>query len=217
MALRHVGFIMDGNGRWAQARSLPREEGYRHGLDALKRVVARLQERGVEFVSVYAFSTENMSRPKREIDAIFDVVKQFNLSYEGELRVIYMGDIDALPQDVADSVEYVESKTASNKGTTLNIALNYGAQSDVVRAAKLCFDKGEFTDDSFKNNLSTAGLPPLDLIVRTGGEKRLSNFMLFEAAYAELIFLDKYWCDMTAADVDSIIEEFDGRVRKFGK
>ncbi len=213
----HIGFIMDGNGRWAAERRLPRHEGYSYGLDALKRVLGRCAARGVDVVSVYAFSTENIRRPDEEINAIFDVVRKFNLSYDGSMRVLYMGDIDALPEEVARSVEYIESKTASNKSMTLNIALNYGARDDIVAAAKHAYDHGAFTLEAFESGLASAALPPLDLIVRTGGEKRLSNFMLYEAAYSELVFLDKYWPDMTESDVDVIIDEFEKRNRKFGR
>ena len=208
---------MDGNGRWATARNLPRTDGYKEGLSALKRVIAECARRGVDVVSVYAFSTENNARPDEEISAIFDVVTKFNLSYDGDFKILYMGDIDALPSEVADSVQCVEQKTADNAGMTLNIALNYGARDDIIHACKLAFDHSDFTDGAFVSYLSSSGLPALDLIVRTGGEKRLSNFMLFEAAYSELIFLDKPWPDMNENDVTEILAEFESRTRKFGK
>ncbi|MCM1305736.1 MAG: polyprenyl diphosphate synthase [Bacteroides sp.] len=217
MPLRHIAFIMDGNGRWATARSLPRTEGYSAGLDALKRVADECARRGVEVVSVYAFSTENNARPEAEKQAIFDVVKKFNASYDGDMRILYMGDVDALPADVAESVRDVEYKTANNVGLTLNIALNYGAKDDIIHACKLTCDHGDFTVEGFESNLATCGLPALDAIVRTGGEKRLSNFMLYECAYAELFFIDKLWPDMSVKDVDNIIVEFEHRNRKFGK
>lgn len=218
MLPKHIAFIMDGNGRWAEARGLPRTEGYKHGLEALMRVIGRLDERGVQAVSVYAFSTENLAkRPKAETDAVLEQVVKFNNTYFGPLRVLYMGDVDALDDEVYDSVENVERRTAKNGGATLNIALNYGGQADILHAAKLAADKGMFTDEAFEASLSSAGLPKPDMIVRTGGEKRLSNFMLYEAAYAELLFLDKLWPDMTAEDADFVLEEFAKRVRKFGE
>lgn len=217
MTPRHIAFIMDGNGRWATARGLRRAEGYKRGLEALMRVIGRLQERGVEAVSAFAFSTENVARPKDERDAIFEQTVKFNNSYSGNLRVIYIGDIDALEDEVVSSVEEIERRTANNTGTTLCVALNYGAQADIVHAAKLASDKGMFTDEAFEASLSTAGLPKLDMIVRTGGEKRLSNFMLYEAAYAELLFLDKLWPDMNESDADAVLDEFAHRTRKFGK
>ncbi len=217
MIPKHIAFIMDGNGRWASSRGLPRTEGYKHGLEALMRVIKRLDERGVEAVSAFAFSTENSARPQAEIDAIFEQVKKFNRTYSGPLRVTYMGDIDALDAEVAQSVEEVERRTADSSGTLLNIALNYGARSDIIHAAKIAADSGLFSEEKFEESLSGAGLPKLDMIVRTGGEKRLSNFMLYEAAYAELLFLDKLWPDMTEDDADAVLEEFSRRVRKFGR
>lgn len=214
---KHIAFIMDGNGRWAEAHGLLRVEGYKAGLTALKRVAAECARRSVEVVSVYAFSTENNARPETEIEAIFDVVKSFNNSYEGEYKITYMGDIDSLPDEVSESVRLVEYNTAENAGMTLNIALNYGARDDIIRAAKLACDHSDFTVDGFENSLSSTSLPPLDAIVRTGGEKRLSNFMLYEAAYSELFFLDKLWPDMTEDDVADILREFECRNRKFGK
>jgi len=215
MTPRHIGFIMDGNGRWATAHSLPRKEGYKAGLCALKRVIAQCSSRGVEAATVYAFSTENFARPQEEINAVFAVVKDFNNNYEGDLKITYMGDIDALPDDVAESVRLVECNTADNIGMTLNIALNYGARDDIVKAAKLACDHMDFS--AFERNLASGALPELDLIVRTGGERRLSNFMLFEAAYSELIFLDKMWPYMTETDLDEILCEFASRQRKFGR
>lgn len=208
---------MDGNGRWAQARSMPRSEGYAHGLVALYKVAKRCSELGVEAVSVYAFSTENNARPLDEIDAIAKVVQKFNLSYDGNYKISYMGDIASLPDSLANSIDTVEQNTADNDGMWLNIAFNYGGRADIIHAAKVAYDHGEFIEDTFESHLSSAHLPPLDAVVRTGGEKRLSNFMLYESAYAELIFLDKLWPDMQESDVDDIIAEFDSRNRKFGK
>ena len=217
MLPKHIAFIMDGNGRWATARSLLRKDGYVAGLEALKRVVSACAKHGVEVVSVYAFSTENLARPDDEISAIFNVVKKFNLEYDGDMKIIYMGDVDALDDEVADSVRLVEDRTAANSGMTLNIALNYGARDDISRACLLSYDHNDFTAYGFEKRLSTAGLPPLDALVRTGGEKRLSNFMLYECAYSELFFLDKFWPDMDESDVENILAEFETRNRKFGK
>ncbi len=217
MLPKHIGFIMDGNGRWAQACSMSRAEGYAYGLVALYKVAKRCSERGVEAVSVYAFSTENNNRPKEEINAIADVVKRFNHAYDGDYRITYMGELSELNDELFDSVEEIEERTRDNKGMALNIAFNYGGRADILRAAKLCYDHGEFIEDTFEKNLSSSQLPELDLIVRSGGEKRLSNFMLYEAAYAELMFLDKLWPDMNEKDVDDILDEFEKRCRKFGK
>ena len=217
MSVNHIGFIMDGNGRWATARGLSRTEGYANGLIALRRVAKRCEERGVKAVSVYAFSTENINRPSEEIEAIFKVVEKFNRTYDGKFRICYMGDFSTLPDKLAESIELVEQNTENNEGMILNIAFNYGGRADILHAAKIAYDHGEFLDDTFEKRLGSARLPELDMIVRTGGEKRLSNFMLYEAAYAELFFLDKLWPDMDENDVDDLLEQFEKRTRKFGR
>lgn len=208
---------MDGNGRWAVAHNMSRAEGYAYGLIALQKVLKRCAECGVQAVSVYAFSTENNARPLEEINAIADVVRKFNLNYDGKYRISYMGDIASLPDKLSHSIEIVEERTRDNDGLWLNIAFNYGGRDDIVHAAKVCYDHGEFLEDTFEKYLSSAHLPPLDLVVRTGGQMRLSNFMLYESAYAELIFLKKLWPDMQECDVDDILQEFNSRTRNFGK
>ena len=217
MSANHIGFIMDGNGRWATAHGLSRAEGYAYGLMALRRVAKRCEEKGVKAVSVYAFSTENIARPTDEINAIFEVVRKFNLTYDGKFRICYMGDFSTLPDKLADSIESVEQRTQDNEGMILNIAFNYGGRADILHAAKIAYDHGEFVEDTFEKHLGSSRLPALDMIVRTGGEMRLSNFMLYEAAYAELFFLDKLWPDMTEEDVDSLLAGFEKRTRKYGK
>ena len=217
MSANHIGFIMDGNGRWATAHGLSRAEGYAYGLMALRRVAKRCEEKGVKAVSVYAFSTENIARPTDEINAIFEVVRKFNLTYDGKFRICYMGDFSTLPDKLADSIESVEQRTQDNEGMILNIAFNYGGRADILHAAKIAYDHGEFLEDTFEKHLGSSRLPALDMIVRTGGEMRLSNFMLYEAAYAELFFLDKLWPDMTEEDVDNLLAGFEKRTRKYGK
>lgn len=207
---------MDGNGRWAQGRGLPRTDGYAEGLTALRKALARAAERGVQAVTVYAFSTENFARPDDETAAIVSVVRTFNRRYDGDMKVTYMGDVYAFGEDFADSVEDIEKRTENNGGLHLNIAFGYGGRDDIVNAAKRCYDKGEFTREDFEANLSGAGLPPLDLVIRSGGEKRLSGFMLYEAAYSELYFTDKLWPDFDGDDLDAAIADFEGRQRKFG-
>lgn len=216
MTPKHVGFIMDGNGRWAENRGLARTEGYAAGLEAMKRVLPRCRELGVEAVSVYAFSTENFARPTEEISSILGVVKKWNNAYDGDMRVTYMGDIYAFDDDVVASVENIEERTAQNNGLKLNIALNYGGREDILHAARVCYDHGEFDTERFESALGSAHLPPLDMIVRSGGEKRLSGFMLYEAAYSELVFSDTLWPDFRAEDVDEAVAEFGRRTRKFG-
>lgn len=216
MIPRHIGIIMDGNGRWAERRGLPRKEGYAAGLAALRKVLDRAAERGVETVTVYAFSTENFARPEEEIRAIVKVADAFDRGYDGDMRVSYMGDIYAFGDEFAEGVEGVEARTAGNPGLRLNIAFGYGGRADIVNAAKRAADKGDFTEEDFAANLSSAGLPPLDLVIRSGGEKRLSGFMLYEAAYAELWFTDALWPDFDGDALDEAIASFEGRERKFG-
>ena len=217
MSAKHIGFIMDGNGRWAKKRGLPRKAGHSQGAKVFRRTVEDCRDIGIKYCTVYALSTENLNRPEEELQAIFKVVEKFNLTYDGEYKISYMGDFNSLDDKLASSIEQIEEKTRDNKGMWLNIAFNYGAKADILHAAKVAYDHGEFLEDTFEKHLSSSHLPPLDLIVRSGGEMRLSNFMLYEAAYSELMFLDKLWPDMDESDVDRILEDFDKRVRKFGK
>ena len=212
----HVGYIMDGNGRWAERRGLPRSAGYAEGLKAMLRVLRRTEERGVRVATVYAFSSENFARPEEESSAIADVVERWNRSYDGGWKVTYMGELSRFSERLRESVALVVGRTAENEGLRLNIALGYGGREDIVNAARRAAAKGEIDSSSFENGLSSAGLPPLDLIVRSGGEKRLSGFMLYEAAYSELYFTDALWPDMTEEDVDNALGEFARRTRKFG-
>ena len=216
MLPRHIGYIMDGNGRWAKRRGLPRSAGYAEGLKAMLRVLARTEERGVAAASVYAFSSENFARPSEEISAVLRTVASWNSSYDGCWKVTYMGERDLFPDNVVKSIREVEERTRDNTGLRLNIALGYGGRRDILLAAQKAAKKGVLTQSSLENELSSAGLPPLDAVVRSGGEKRLSGFMLYEAAYAELLFTDKLWPDMTAEDVDALLAEFASRTRKFG-
>ncbi len=220
---RHIGFILDGNGRWATKRMLPRVYGHKRGTVALKRVLNACIKYGVEAVSLYAFSSENWKRPQNEKEALFSMIKQFVRddmanTLAKPVKITVMGDIEALPEDVCASIKEAIEKTKNNDGMVVNIGLNYGARAEIVSAVNRAISKGvtEFTEDILDSNLDTAHLPPLDLIVRTSGEIRLSNFMLWQAAYSEMIFLDKLWPDMKKSDVEMILEEFSGRNRKFG-
>lgn len=216
MLPHHIGFIMDGNGRWATERGLSRADGYPAGLLALRRVFKRCKERGIDAVSVYAFSTENWARPEAEKESIFKVVDTFNRTYEGDAKITYSGNIATLPDYLEDSICQIEDRTKDNKGTILNICFNYGGREDLLHAAEICFSHGNFSKENFERALASSHLPPVDCIVRTGGEMRLSNFMLYESAYAELIFLVKNWPDMDETDVDKIIDLFEKRNRTFG-
>lgn len=220
---RHVAFIMDGNGRWAKKRLLPRKAGHREGVSALRRMVDECEKAGVEMVSFYAFSTENWTRPQDEIDALFKMVKEFADKHLGEyvkrgLRIMFMGDLTKLPKDTVDSLKKILSEAKDNKGMIVNIALNYGGRDEIVHAVNKIISAGvrEINKDVLSDCMYTGGLPDPDVIVRSSGEKRLSNFMLWQAAYSELIFLDEYWPDFDAAVFKKIIEEYSKRDRRYG-
>lgn len=214
---------MDGNGRWAKKRLLPRKAGHREGVSALHRMVDECEKAGVEMVSFYAFSTENWTRPQDEIDALFKMVKEFADKHLGEyvkrgLRIMFMGDLTKLPKDTVDSLKKILSEAKDNKGLIVNIALNYGGRDEIVHAVNKIISAGvrEINKDVLSDCMYTGGLPDPDVIVRSSGEKRLSNFMLWQAAYSELIFLDEYWPDFDAAVFKKIIEEYSKRDRRYG-
>ena len=223
MELKHIAFIMDGNGRWAKKRLLPRKVGHREGVKALERVIDACEKRGIKEVSFYAFSTENWSRPQEEIDALFDMVRKFAdnelKSYvERNMTVRFMGDVTKLPKDTLDALNRITSAVRKNgEGMVVNIGLNYGGRDEIVTAVKALVDSGEeITKENIESRLYTKGMSDPDGIVRSSGEKRLSNFMLWQSAYSELIFIDDLWPDFNAATVDSIIDEYAKRTRRFG-
>lgn len=220
---KHIAFIMDGNGRWAKKRLLPRKIGHREGVKAMKNVIKACRDLGVEVVSFYAFSTENWSRPKDEVDALFSLVKKFA---QEEMReyvkdnyiVRFMGDISKLPKDVNEALNDILQSSKDNDGMVVNIGLNYGGRDEIAYAVKELIRLGEEPSvENISKHLYTAGLPDPEIIVRSSGEERLSNFMLFQAAYSELIFMPQLWPDFDADTIDKIIEEFNRRERRFGK
>lgn len=217
----HLGIIMDGNGRWAQKNGKKRSYGHRKGALNVEKIVEHAFRRGVSAVSLFAFSSENWKRPKEEVEAILDLIRDYFDRYlkrlvKNGVMVRVMGEISALPSDLQASVARVTADTAGGKNI-LNIGINYGGRQEIVRAANTLCRKGALvTEESFSAALDTVGLPPLDFLIRTGGEKRLSNFMLFEAAYAELYFTDVYWPDFGKADLDEALEDYSRRKRRFG-
>jgi len=219
---KHVAFIMDGNGRWAKARLMPRSFGHRKGADAMKRVVNACISEGIEIITVYAFSTENWRRPEGEINTLFSMIKEFmNETIDKEfvkpVRVVWIGERSAVPADVREKIEDAERRTAGNTGATLGFAFNYGARDEMVRAINGLVKKGEeVTEADVNNALDTRLLPDPDVIVRTSGEQRLSNFLLWQSAYSELMFLDTLWPDMGAKEVKAIIKEYNKRNRRYG-
>ncbi len=219
---RHIGFIMDGNGRWAKLRGKSRSYGHKKGADVIEEVVSACFFEGVEAVSLYAFSTENWSRPKEEIDTIFDLLEKFLHRYENKLvneriRLIISGDLSEISEKLRNRSISVMKNTERFVGKTLNIAINYGGRAEIVRAAKLLAEAGEpITEENLAGRLYTAGLPDIDLAVRTSGESRLSNFFLWQCAYAELYFTDVLWPDFGTEELKKALEWFAGRKRRFG-
>lgn len=219
---RHIGFIMDGNGRWAKLRGKSRSYGHKKGADVIEEVVSACFDEGVEAVSLYAFSTENWSRPKEEVDTIFDLLEKFLRRYENKLvneriRLIISGDLSEISEKLRNRSISVMKNTERFVGKTLNIAINYGGRAEIVRAAKLLSETGEpITEENLAGRLYTTGLPDIDLVVRTSGESRLSNFFLWQCAYAELYFTDVLWPDFKTEELKKALEWFAGRKRRFG-
>lgn len=218
---RHVAIIMDGNGRWAKKRHLPRALGHQRGVEAVRRVVRGAREMGLEALTLYAFSTENWRRPEEEVSDLMSLMKRFILSDLDEfakagVRLKIIGDYKAFKADVVELVEGAMERTAGNTGTTLVVALNYGSQDEIARAAAKAAAKGPVTPESIAAHLDTADLPPLDLLIRTSGEVRLSNFLLWQAAYAEMLFTDVLWPDFTAEHLRDALEAFSTRDRRYG-
>lgn len=220
---RHIAFIMDGNGRWAKRRFMPRNYGHRAGVAALKKLAAEVFALGIPYMTVYAFSTENRARPKEEVDGLIELIRTGVEDLTAEViekgvRVRFPGDASFFPADVAGILRRVEEKSRGGKNGTLSIALNYGGRDEIVRAARRLSDAGgPFDAEHFAGCLDTAGVPDPDMIVRTGGEKRLSNFLLWQAAYAELFFVGTLWPDFGRRELYKVLKEYAGRERRFGR
>lgn len=226
---RHVAIIMDGNGRWARQRGLPRAGGHRQGVETVRRVAGAARDLGIGFLTLYSFSTENWRRPKSEISELFSLLRLFVRRDLAELhrenvRVRIIGGRSDLPADILALLQEAERLTAANGGQTLIIAFNYGSRAEIAAAARKLAAKAvagavpvdAIDEDAVSAELDTAGIPDPDLVIRTGGEKRLSNFLLWQAAYAELVFSDKLWPDFGREDLEQAIGEFSSRVRRFG-
>lgn len=226
---RHVGIIMDGNGRWATSRGLPRAMGHRAGTERLRGIIRMSSDLGIEALSLYAFSTENWKRPKMEVDTLFAIFMDYFMCEVEELhrngvRITAMGNIASLPEGVARSCRAAMEKTGANTGLRLNIALNYGSRAELARAAQLIaqdcvsgrLEPSRIGEGELTQRLWVGDLPDVDLLIRTGGEKRLSNFRLLQVAYAELTFLDLYWPDFSDGRYIDVLSDFAGRNRRFG-
>lgn len=226
---RHVAIIMDGNGRWAKARGLPRVAGHRRGADAVRRVIRGAGEIGIPMLTLFAFSTENWTRPADEVSDLMGLLRHYlrneleELSRNGaRLRVI--GDRDRLARDIVSDISDAEARTHANSRIDVNICINYGARDEILRAARNLARQavaGEITPEQiderrFESQLLTAGLPDPDLLVRTSGEQRISNFLLWQCAYAELVFVDTLWPDFGKEHLEKAIAEFRRRERRYG-
>lgn len=220
----HVAIIMDGNGRWAEARGLSRSEGHRMGLKATRRAVEFFANQGVRALTLFAFSSENWQRPRAEVEALFDlfvsaIEEELPELCEKGIRLRFIGQRAEFPSDLQQRMSEAEAQTAANDTMTLVVALGYGGRWDILQAAvRWVRASGTSTPDpeAFEGFLSTAGLPELDLLIRTGGEQRISNFLLWQAAYAELYFLDALWPDVGEPELRQALEDFARRQRRFG-
>tara|TARA_B110000971_G_scaffold215782_1_gene249817 strand:+ start:312 stop:983 length:672 start_codon:yes stop_codon:yes gene_type:complete len=217
---------MDGNGRWANKRLLPRLAGHKKGLDALQIIVKASAKHNISTVTLYAFSTENWNRPDEEIKGLMalfsdSISSQTSKLIKNDIRVRILGDTSIFPRELRSRIKYLENESFKNKGLNLNIALNYGARSEILMAANKFFKNSKLSKISMKekdlnNNLYTKGMPDVDLLIRTGGQKRLSNFLLWQAAYSELYFTNTLWPDFSEKDFVDALYFFQNTERKFG-
>lgn len=225
---QHIGIIMDGNGRWAKKRALPRNFGHKQGAAVFKKTINWARELGIKCVTFYAFSTENWKRPADEVDGIMNLLRQYikdiREAARENIRFIFLGDITALPADITEELLDIQASTVNNDGFIAGVALNYGGRDEITRAARLLIKQavsGEIspesiTEQSIERLLYTAEMPPLDLIIRPSGEQRLSNFLIWQAAYAEFVFMDVLWPDFTKKHLEYAISEYNERDRRFG-
>lgn len=222
---KHIGFIMDGNRRWAKSRGLRTVMGHKKGQQALRNVLRATIDQGVEYATVYAFSTENWSRDEKEVSYLMALIVKALGKYVDEFnemgaKVVFLGELDRLPRAVREAIDKAEQATADNTKATLGICFNYGGQIELVDAVKKIVQDGLVADDIdervIADRLYHPEIPPCDLIVRTSGEERLSNFMLWRAAYSEFMFIDKFWPEMTKQDVADILDKYSRRNRRFG-
>lgn len=221
----HIGYILDGNRRWARKHGIPTYEGHLAGYSALKEVIFATAEQGVQYISIYAFSTENWKRGEGEVGKLMTLalrvfstdLKEFA---DKGIRILVLGVEDGLDQKLIDAARSAEQRTAHLTKSTLCICFNYGGQREIIDATKKCIEDGltadEITEQEIDKRLYHPGVPPVDIVVRTSNEQRISNFMLWRIAYSEFLFLEKYWPEMTKEDVTGIIDEYNNRSRRFG-
>lgn len=225
----HIGIIMDGNGRWAQKRFLPRSAGHRAGAQNFRTITRYCSKIGIKYLTVYAFSTENWSRPMEEVGALMRLFKEYLEEalrdfMDENIRVRFIGDVSAFPQELQELIQEVEEASAPKTGMVLNLAMNYGGRAEITRAAKAFaqdvaqgkVQPEDLTEESFSRYLYTGGQPDPDLIIRPSGEERLSNFLLWQSAYAEFVYFDILWPDFKTKDLDEAIAIYSSRQRRFG-
>ncbi len=223
----HLGIIMDGNRRWARENGLPNFEGHRRGSEKIKKISQYAWKRGVRILTFYAFSSENWQRSRREVDYLMKLIeKAFNKKYvsdltEKEIKLIVLGEKRKLSKSLQKKIEEAEEKTKKGKKRVLNLAISYGGRLEIIQAVKNILKRGikpeELDEEIISKNLWTNNLPDPDLIIRTGGEKRLSNFLTWQSVYSELYFTDRYWPDFEESDLDIAFQDYNQRKRRFGK
>ena len=220
----HIGIIMDGNGRWAKKRGLPRTAGHSSGAKTFQKIARYCNKIGIKYLTVYAFSTENWKRPKDEVDAIMKLLHDYlvdSVNFKDEnIKVKFLGDLTMLDDELNRLIEKAEDDSKDATGLHLNIALNYGGRDEIIRTVKKMAERGdnltELTESVLSENLYTAGIPDTDLIIRPSGEYRLSNFLIWQSAYAEYWFTDRLWPDFSEKDIDEAIFAFSQRDRRYG-
>ena len=221
--LKHIAIVMDGNGRWAKKRGLPRSMGHKEGLNTVKRITKAVSDLGIPYITLYIFSTENWKRTEAEVGFLMGLIKQhlkaeLKFYADNNIRIEHIGNLSGLPQDIQDEINSVRKKTSAYTGTSIVLGINYGAHDEILRAIKkLNSDEiASINEESFSIKLDTGKIPPVDLLIRTGGEKRLSNFLLWQSAYAELYFTDTLWPDWTVENLYEAIEDYKKRNRRYG-
>ena len=223
---RHVAFIMDGNGRWAQRRGLPRLEGHRMGVDRIQSLVEALDAKGVRFVTIYAFSTENWARPKEEVEGLIGIFSaaievQTQILHEKNVRIVHVGKTTNLSLELGRAIAAAQELTGANTGVTLNVAFDYGGRDEIIDAVRRIIRDGlgpdEVDEETFSRYLFTAHCPDPDLIIRTAGEQRISNFLLWQSAYSEYYHTPTLWPDLEPAELDQVLEAFGNRQRRYGR
>ena len=230
MIPKHVAIIMDGNGRWAKDKGLPREYGHQNGVDSVKSIVQEAYESGIEYLTLYAFSIENWGRPSKEVNTLMTLLvstlrDEFDEIFDKDIKLNAIGEIGSLPKDVISELDFIINKTKKNKKMNLTLALSYGGKQEIFNAIKMISDKvknnlielNNFDDSIINSHLYTKNLPDVDLLIRTSGEQRISNFLLWQIAYAELYFTDVYWPDFSKDDFNLALENYKSRERRFGK